>query len=361
MNAPSRIDTARLLLTPPQAADAAELFERYASDEDVVRFVGWPRHRSLADTMAFLTFSAAEWASRPAGPYVIRSRTDGRLLGGTGLSFDGPGEAMTGYVLAQDAWGQGYASEALAAMVALAAQLGVRRLYALCHPAHLASRRVLEKCGFVVDRAGARHMEFPNLAPGVSQPAVCYARSPAAIASPKGDSIMSEDRALMIEAHYLADAVAQMRRLKEHADKAVTQVDDAAFFGTIDPDANSIAIIMKHVAGNMQSRWTDFLTSDGEKPDRHRDLEFEVEGADTRAKVMAAWEAGWDLTLKTVGALTPADLGKTVRIRGEALGVIHAINRQMTHYAEHAGQIVLLAKHFAGSNWKTLSIPKRKP
>jgi Protein of unknown function (DUF1572) len=164
----------------------------------------------------------------------------------------------------------------------------------------------------------------------------------------------------MIESQYLEDALVQMRRLKEHAEKAAAQVDDAAFFGTIDPDANSIAVIMKHLAGNMRSRWTDFLTADGEKPDRQRDLEFEVEGADTRAKVLAAWEAGWDLTLQTIAGLTPADLGKTVRIRGEALGVVHSINRQMTHYAEHAGQIVLLSKHFAGPEWKTLSIPKRK-
>ena len=178
MTGPGRIETARLVLTVPQPSDIGEIFERYASDPDVVRFVGWPCHRSLDDTAAFLAFSAAEWGSRPAGPYLIRSRANGRLLGSTGLSFDSPDKAMTGYVLAKDAWGRGYATEALAAMVGLAWSLGVRRLLALCHPEHLASRHVLEKCGFVVDPGRSRPMEFPNLAPGVLADAVCYAFLP---------------------------------------------------------------------------------------------------------------------------------------------------------------------------------------
>ncbi len=164
----------------------------------------------------------------------------------------------------------------------------------------------------------------------------------------------------MMESEFLKDVLLQMRRLKDQADRAAAQIGDEAFFATIDPDANSIAVIMKHVAGNMRSRWTDFLSADGEKPDRQRDSEFEMEAADTRAAVERLWNAAWDLTLNTIAELTPADLGRTVRIRGEALGVVHAINRQMTHYAEHAGQIVLLAKHFAGPNWQTLSIAKRK-
>jgi hypothetical protein len=164
----------------------------------------------------------------------------------------------------------------------------------------------------------------------------------------------------MIEQHYLEDAVKQLARLKESADKSIAQVDDAQMFDTIDPDANSIALIMKHVAGNMRSRWTDFLTSDGEKPDRARDSEFEADGGDTRDALVASWEAAWALTLGTIGALTPEDLQRTVYIRGQAHSVVEAINRQMTHYAEHVGQIVFLAKHYAGENWKTLSIPKRK-
>ena len=161
----------------------------------------------------------------------------------------------------------------------------------------------------------------------------------------------------MIEKHYLDDTLLQLRKLKDQAEKAIAQIDDQQFFALLDPDANSIAIVMKHMAGNMRSRWTDFLTSDGEKPDRHRDGEFIVEG-EARAQVVAAWEDGWERVFGAVSALKPEDLDRTVRIRGEAHTVLEAINRQVTHYAAHVGQIVLLAKHFAGPRWKTLSIPK---
>lgn len=162
----------------------------------------------------------------------------------------------------------------------------------------------------------------------------------------------------MIEQHYLDDAIRQLRKLKIQAEGAIAQVEDEQLVAVLDPEANSIALIMKHMAGNMRSRWTDFLTSDGEKPDRHRDREFELAGNDTRAAVVAAWEDGWARLLDAIGSLSPVDLGKTVRIRGEAHSVIEAINRQTTHYAAHVGQIVLLAKHYAGPRWKTLSIPK---
>lgn len=164
----------------------------------------------------------------------------------------------------------------------------------------------------------------------------------------------------MIEQHYLEDSLFQLRKLKAQADKAMAQVGDAQFFSVLDPDANSIALIVKHVAGNMRSRWTDFLTSDGEKPDRHRDTEFEHEAGDTRAAVMARWDTGWELLLTTLSALKPSDLGKTVTIRGEPHTVVQAINRQVSHYSAHVGQIVLLAKHYAGPRWQTLSIPKRR-
>jgi hypothetical protein len=164
----------------------------------------------------------------------------------------------------------------------------------------------------------------------------------------------------LIERQYLDHCVSQLRALKAQADKAMAQIDEAQFFALLDADANSIAMIVKHVAGNMRSRWTDFLTTDGEKPDRHRDTEFERELADTRDAILARWNAGWDLLLKTVASLQPDDLEKSVTIRGEPHTVVQAIGRQMTHYASHVGQIVLLAKHFAGPDWKTLSIPKRK-
>jgi RimJ/RimL family protein N-acetyltransferase len=161
--APERIETSRLVLARPAQSDLAEIFHRYASDADVVTYLSFPRHRTIADTHSFLAISDREWAECPAGPYLVRSRADGRLLGGTGLSFETKWRAMTGYVLAKDSWGRGYATEALTAMVALARRLDVIRLYALCHPAHRPSQRVLDKCGFVRESTWQRHSVFPNL------------------------------------------------------------------------------------------------------------------------------------------------------------------------------------------------------
>jgi hypothetical protein len=164
----------------------------------------------------------------------------------------------------------------------------------------------------------------------------------------------------MIEQHYLDDCGVQLRKLKTQADKAIAQVEDRDLFSVLDPESNSIAIIMKHVAGNMRSRWTDFLTTDGEKPDRHRDTEFESDAGETRTTIMARWEEGWSRFAAAISSLRSGDLEKTVTIRGERHTVIEAINRQMTHYAAHVGQIVLLAKHYAGPRWETLSIPRGK-
>jgi RimJ/RimL family protein N-acetyltransferase len=169
-----RIETARLVLEQPRADDAASIFERYAGDPEVTRFLGWPRHQSVADAQAFLRFSDAEWERWPAGPYVIRLRDTDQLLGGTGIGFEAPTRAVTGYVLARDAWGLGYATEALRAIVEMAPRIGVQRLHAFCHPEHQASYRVLEKCGFVRDRRWTRQTEFPNLAPGVLQDVLRY-------------------------------------------------------------------------------------------------------------------------------------------------------------------------------------------
>ena len=174
MKAPREITTARLVLVEPALDDAAEIFARYASDREVTRFLGWPQHHSIAETEAFLTFSASEWERWPAGPYLIRARDDRRLLGGTGLGFETPDQAVTGYVLAKDAWGQGYATEALLAMVDVARQSDLAMLYALCHPDHRASRRVLEKCGFVRNMEWSQLTEYPNLAPGVLQESLRY-------------------------------------------------------------------------------------------------------------------------------------------------------------------------------------------
>ncbi len=174
MKAPERIETARLVLRRPVAADAEGVFARYASDPEVTRLMAWPRHRSVEDTRSFLAFSDAEWERWPAGPYLIESREDGQLLGGTGFAFETPTVAATGYVLARDAWGRGYATEALRAMVALAPALGIRRLYALCHPTNAASVRVLEKGGFRSEGVVQRRGEFPNLDPEALADCLCY-------------------------------------------------------------------------------------------------------------------------------------------------------------------------------------------
>ena len=170
-----RTETSRLVLRRPLMVDAFAIFERYASDAEVTRFLGWPRHRTIDDTRIFLQYSDAEWSRWSAGPYLILSRADGRLLGSTGLGFEAPNRAMTGYVLARDSWGRGYATEALQEMVNVARCMGVARLYALCHPQHRASWRVLEKCAFTCEGTRRAHTEFPNLTPGMRSDALCYA------------------------------------------------------------------------------------------------------------------------------------------------------------------------------------------
>lgn len=159
---------------------------------------------------------------------------------------------------------------------------------------------------------------------------------------------------------YLADALNNLRSYKKLAEEALAQTSDADIFRSIDPDANSIAILIKHMAGNMRSRWTNFLTSDGEKPDRHRDREFEIDPGTTRVEVMQWWEEGWRCVFDAVTPLTAADLLRTVTIAGREHTVVQAISRQLLHYAGHVNQIVLLAKHFRGPEWNSLSIPKGK-
>ena len=160
--------------------------------------------------------------------------------------------------------------------------------------------------------------------------------------------------------HYLDDAIAELRKYKKFADKAVAQVSDADYFRQLDPESNSVGLVMKHIAGNLRSRWTDFLTTDGEKADRNRDTEFEKHGSDSRESISARWESGWQALFDALAPLTGDDLQRTVEIRGQPHTVMQAINRQLTHYASHIGQIVFLAKHFAGDRWKTLSIPRGK-
>ena len=159
-----RIETARLLLRMPVISDAPEIYSRYASDPDVTKYLSWPMHRSVEDTLRFLSWSEAEWQRSAAGPYLIESREEGVLLGSTGLGFETASIASTGYVLARDAWGRGYATEALTAMVEVARSTGVGRLFADCHPENAASIRVLSKCGFALESDVL--VSFPNLQSG---------------------------------------------------------------------------------------------------------------------------------------------------------------------------------------------------
>jgi Protein of unknown function (DUF1572) len=165
--------------------------------------------------------------------------------------------------------------------------------------------------------------------------------------------------ALEFTTSYIRDSLAVFRYYKKLAERAMAQVADDQLFAALDHEANSIAIIVKHMIGNMRSRWTDFLTTDGEKPNRNRDGEF-VDPPATRAALMAEWENGWSILFAAIEPLTDADLGRTVPIRGEAHSVTQAINRQLAHYPYHVGQIVLLAKHFGCDHWESLSVPRNK-
>jgi uncharacterized damage-inducible protein DinB len=157
---------------------------------------------------------------------------------------------------------------------------------------------------------------------------------------------------------YLEGVVVELQRLEKLAQRALRQVDDEAFFAELGQEENSLAIMVKHMAGNMRSRWRDFLTADGEKPDRHRDREFVLEDGDTREELMRRWGESWGLLFAAIEPLEGSQLLASVTIRGEAHTVLQAIQRQLSHYAYHVGQIVVLARHWVGTSWESLSIPR---
>ena len=161
-----------------------------------------------------------------------------------------------------------------------------------------------------------------------------------------------------VAGHYLEEARRQLRGHKRLGEGAIAQLKDEELFVALDPESNSVAVLIKHLAGNMRSRFTDFLTTDGDKPDRHRDQEFEMNSGATRAEMMRWWEEGWAQVFSAIDGLKPEDVMRTVTIRGEPHTVLQAINRQIAHYAYHVGQIVFLAKHLHSSEWKSLSIPR---
>jgi uncharacterized protein DUF1572 len=163
-----------------------------------------------------------------------------------------------------------------------------------------------------------------------------------------------------VSAAYLEDVTTQFRKMKKLAEDAIEQVSDDELVVMLDEESNSLAVIMKHMAGNLRSRFTDFLTTDGEKPDRNRDGEFEIDGVPARAAVVADWESGWSRLFSTLESLTTDDLLRDVLIRGERLSVVQALDRQMTHHAYHVGQIVFLAKHLRSAGWRNLSVPRKR-
>jgi hypothetical protein len=159
---------------------------------------------------------------------------------------------------------------------------------------------------------------------------------------------------------FLRSARARLTELKGWGDRVLERLDEDDLRFTFDPESNSVAVIVQHVAGNMMSRWTDFLTTDGEKPDRNRDAEFELKDGSTVEKVRGLWEKGWARTFETVNALTPADLDRRVSIRGQPLSVVDAIHRQLVHYGEHVGQMIYIAKHRKWRTWESLSVPRKR-
>ncbi len=159
---------------------------------------------------------------------------------------------------------------------------------------------------------------------------------------------------------YVATTTRELRSLKRAAERAFAQVSDEHFFATLDPETNSIAMLVKHISGNMRSRWTDFLSADGEKPWRKRDAEFVIGAEDTRDSLLLRWEESWKIFLSALESLSPADLERTVTIRSEPYSAMGAAQRSFGHYSDHIGQIILLAKHFAGAKWQTLSVPRGK-
>ena len=204
----------------------------------------------------------------------------------------------------------------------------------------------------VLSPASRAPVSFFYFAPG--------AHAPGFILSPAPQAKLLNAVNDQLAQHYLTDALKTFHDYKTLAERAFAQVSDDDFFATIDSESNSIAVNMKHMAGNMLSRWTDFLTTDGEKPERDRDMEFEMLPGTTKADMLAYWEQGWKCVFDAVEPLGPDDLMLTIRIRGQDHTVIQAIDRQLAHYAYHVGQIVFLAKHFKSSEWQSLSVPRNK-
>jgi RimJ/RimL family protein N-acetyltransferase len=301
----------------------------------------------------YTTDDAREWIRRigeesPLTNFAIV--VDGEAAGGIGLVLNGDihrCSAEIGYWLGETFWGRGVMTEAVRALTQWAFDnFNLSRIYAGVLEWNPASMRVLEKAGYQFEGRLRKAV--------VKQNRVMDEFIYSVVIDKEARTVMSENLAR----HYLENVIAEFRSLKKLGDRAMEQLDDEQFFVTLDPESNSVAIIVKHLAGNMRSRWVDFLTSDGEKTDRHRDQEFIIDASAKRAEVVELWERGWRHVFDAVEPLRPDDVMRTVTIRQEPHTVLQAINRQLGHYAAHVGQIVFLAKHLKSAEWKTLSVPR---
>lgn len=296
---------------------------------------------------------AREWIRR-AGEESPRTNfaivVDGEAAGGIGLILNldiHRCSAEIGYWLGEAFWGRGVVTEAVRAMTQWAFDnFNLSRIYAGVLEWNPASMRVLEKADYQFEGRLRKAVVKQNQVMDEFIYSIVRDKEPR--------EVMSENLAQ----RYLENVIAEFRSLKKLGDRAMEQLDDEQFFVTLDAESNSVAIIVKHLAGNMRSRWVDFLTSDGEKPDRLRDQEFIIDANTKRAEVVEWWERGWRHVFGAIEPLRPEDVMRTVTIRQEPHTVLQAINRQLGHYAAHVGQIVFLAKHLKSTEWKTLSVPR---
>ena len=313
--------------------------------------------RNLRDRFPhpYTTDDAREWIRHmgeesPQTNFAIV--VNGEAVGGIGLVLNGDiyrCSAEIGYWLGEAFWGRGVMTEVVRALTQWAFDnFNLSRIYAGVLEWNPASIRVLEKAGYQFEGRLRKAVVKQDLV----MDELVYSVVNDNDKEPR--PVMSENLAQ----HYLENVIAEFRSLKKLGDRAMKQLDDEQFFVTLDPESNSIAVVVKHLAGNMRSRWVDFLTSDGEKPDQYRDQEFIIDENAKRAEVVELWERGWRHVFDAIEPLRPDDVMRTVIIRREPHTVLQAINRQLGHYAAHVGQIIFLAKHLKSTEWKTLSVPR---